>query len=85
MRCEPANTIIRKFGGLSALAEVVGKAPHTVMRWRMPREKGGTDGIIPHWHHDAIVEAAEAREIDLSDTGFVPVRSGRAVGAEETV
>lgn len=82
MRCEPANTIIHLFGGLSALAEVVGKAPHTVMRWRMPKEKGGTDGIIPHWHHDAIVDAAAERGLNLSETGFVPVRGIRAEQVE---
>ena len=74
MRYEPANTIIQKFGGLSALAEVVGKAPHTVMKWRMPKPQG-TGGVIPHWHHDAILAAAEAKGIELEPADFLPPRS----------
>jgi hypothetical protein len=81
MRCEPANSIIQRFGGLSALAEVVGKTTHTVMRWRMPRPQG-TGGIIPHWHHEAIVSAAETRGIDLSGTGFVPVVTSSTAPAD---
>lgn len=73
MRHEPANTIIQKFGGLSALAEIVGKAPHTVMKWRMPKPKG-TGGVIPHWHHDAILEAAKAKGIELEPSDFLPSR-----------
>lgn len=74
MRCEPANTIIHKFNGLKALAEAANVSVHSVMRWRTVREKGGTGGIIPHWHIDAILNAAKEREIELSDHDFLPVR-----------
>lgn len=74
MRYEPANTIIQKFGGLSALAEVVGKASHTVMKWRMPKPQG-TGGVIPHWHHEAILAAAVERGIELEPADFLPRRS----------
>jgi hypothetical protein len=73
MRCEPANSIIIKFNGLSALAEVTGVSVHTVMRWRTPREKGGTGGVVPHWHVPAILLAAKAKGIDLAPADFSPV------------
>jgi len=72
MRCEPANSIIQKFGGLSALAEVTGVKPHTVMRWRMPRDRGGTGGVIPHWHVEAVLAEARARKIKLGSSDFFP-------------
>ncbi|KAA0684552.1 hypothetical protein DTW90_36035 [Neorhizobium sp. P12A] len=73
MRCEPANTIIKKFKGLKPLAEVSGVKVHTVMRWRMPRDKGGTGGVVPHWHVQAILAAARERGIDVRASDFAPV------------
>lgn len=73
MRCEPANTIITKFNGLKPLAEVAGVTVHTVMRWRTPKEKGGTGGVVPYWHISAILQAAKAKGIDIRATDFTPV------------
>lgn len=73
MRCEPANTIIKKFNGLKALAEAADVSVHTVMRWRTPKEKGGTGGIVPHWHIGTILQAAKSRGIELSPVDFSPV------------
>lgn len=72
MRCEPANTIIKKFNGLKPLAEAADVTVHTVMRWRTPKEKGGTGGIVPHWHISAILQAAKARGIELKPSDFSP-------------
>lgn len=72
MRCEPADTIIKKFSGLNAVADIANVTPHTVMRWRRPKEDGGTGGIIPHWHMDKLLEAARERGIDLAPTEFLP-------------
>jgi hypothetical protein len=74
MRCEPANTIIQKFGGLSALAEVAGVSAHSVMRWRTPRERGGTGGVIPHWHVPKLLAEAEKRKIKVRAADFVHVK-----------
>ncbi|MFC0482491.1 hypothetical protein [Gellertiella hungarica] len=46
---------------------------HTVMRWRMPKEKGGTGGVVPHWHIPAILAAARERDIDVGPLDFAPV------------
>lgn len=78
MRCDPANSIIAKFGGLTALAEVADVTPHTVMRWRKPRESGGTGGVVPHWHIQAILDAAKQRGIELSPSDFLPVSGAAA-------
>lgn len=73
MRCEPANTIIAKFKGLKPLAEVAHVTAHTVMRWRMPKEKGGTGGVVPHWHIPAILDAAKDRGLDIRPSDFSPI------------
>ena len=70
MRCEPANSIIKKFNGLKPLAEATGVTVHSVMRWRTPREKGGTGGAVPHWHIQTILDAAKTRGIDVSPADF---------------
>lgn len=58
---EPAASIIKVFGGLSATAEAAGTTTTTVQRWRRPESKGGTGGYIPRWHHDKLI--AKAREM----------------------
>jgi len=72
MRCEPANQIIQKLNGLKAVAEIVGVTPHTVMRWRTPRARGGTGGVIPHWHMPKLLIAARDRGIALEPGDFFP-------------
>lgn len=72
MRCEPANTIITKFGGPTAVSRIANVSAHTVIRWRTPRERGGTGGVVPHWHVPALVSAAETLGIDVSANDFLP-------------
>jgi hypothetical protein len=73
----PAYDLILKFGGpdgtlnqgIDAVATITGVNKTRVYRWMYPREKGGTDGLIPNKH--AIKLIAHAREqrlaIDLED------------------
>jgi hypothetical protein len=70
MRCDPANSIITRMGGLSAVAEITGVTPHSVMRWRMPKADGGTGGLVPSKHAEAILSAARDRGVDLSPQDF---------------
>jgi hypothetical protein len=68
---EPAASIIRLLGGLSAVADALSTTTTTVQRWRRPREKGGTDGYIPRWWHGKIIATAEAKGIQLPPTAFI--------------
>ncbi|RUM95169.1 hypothetical protein EET67_24785 [Pseudaminobacter arsenicus] len=70
MSCEPAASIIRKFNGLKAVAEITGISSHSVMRWRYPRSKRGTGGVIPHRHADRLLAVAREKGIDLSPADF---------------
>lgn len=71
--CEPAGSLIAKFGSVKALAEITGISVHSVGRWRAPKEKGGTGGVVPHWHINSIVAAASAQGIKVSAADFFPV------------
>ncbi|SMC41345.1 hypothetical protein SAMN06297251_102100 [Fulvimarina manganoxydans] len=71
MRCEPANSLIQKFGGLSAVAKVVEATPNAVMRWRMPKAKGGTGGAIPHWHIPKLIAEARRSGINVEPGDFI--------------
>lgn len=77
MRCEPANSIIKKFSGLKAVADITDVTPHSVMRWRKPRSEGGTGGVIPHWHMQRLLEAAAEKQIELSPVDFLPKHDER--------
>lgn len=76
MKCEPATSIIRKFKGLKAVAEITGVSSHSVMRWRYPRSKRGTGGLIPHRHADKLLVFARENGVDLSPADFFSGDSG---------
>jgi hypothetical protein len=75
MSYEPASSIIGKLGGLTAVSKIAGVSITTVQRWRMPKSKGGTGGIVPHWHHERLLEEARSRGIALEPVEFI--RSAR--------
>jgi hypothetical protein len=74
---EPAASIIRKFGGDSALGAIIGLDRAAVWKWRQPRAapcRGG-DGVIPQRHIPALLDAARARDIALTAADFLPVKA----------
>lgn len=60
---EPATTVIRDLGGLGAVSRLLDTSVHTVKRWRMPIEKGGTNGGIPRKHVFPILVHCAAHDI----------------------
>jgi len=73
MRCDPADRIIRKFGGISVVARITGVTVHSVMRWRKLRERGGTGGLIPSRHNRALMEHAVANQLPITASDFLSV------------
>ena len=53
------------------VAEIVGRTPETVHKWRWPKSKGGTGGLIPSTPQKKLWEAAVRGEVDLSAEDFV--------------
>ncbi len=69
-----ANFIIQQFGGVKALACAIGKDPATIYRWRYPKHKGGTGGLIPSSALHKVNEAAILLNINLQPHPQVAAR-----------
>lgn len=77
----PAHHIIEKCGGLDRVAEMTGRHKSRVLRWTWPKERGGTDGLIPSQVQIALLDAARHRGIDLSpEDFFIPQGPGAVEG-----
>ncbi len=66
----PAERVIQKCGGHAVVAEMTGVHVTRVHRWTYPKEKGGSDGLIPSQHQQKILDEARARGIDLEPADF---------------
>lgn len=54
----PASLVIAKLGGIDATAALVERHRSVVNRWRLPKESGGTGGIVPATHQQTILNKA---------------------------
>lgn len=79
---EPANTIIAALGGPSAVASRIGIHRTRVSKWKAPKDKGGTGGLIPQRHVPDLVKMGRERGVKLSPADFLAYafagRSGAA-------
>lgn len=62
----PADKVITAFNGVRPLARALGRNPSSIVRWRRPKEKGGTGGGIPSGLQGAILKLAAERGLSLS-------------------
>lgn len=67
---EPAKTVIDICGGYDAVAKMTGRSEVRVRRWTYPRDRGGTDGLIPSEIQQVLMAVAHARGIDLRPEHF---------------
>lgn len=67
---EPATTIISICGGFQAVADMTGRTLTRVHRWTYPKEKGGTNGLIPSDAAQVLMAAARARGLPLEPEHF---------------
>ena len=78
MRCQaetaptPAEIVIARFGSAQRVAEALGVHVSRVHRWAYPRERGGSDGMIPSRHHRPLLDAAKAAGIKLKADDLIP-------------
>ncbi len=70
-KLEPAASIIDRFGGPDAVQEITGADRTRVYRWTQPREKGGTDGIIPLKPAQKLWAYAKANRLDVPSDLFL--------------
>ena len=68
--CEPAASVIAKFGGVRELARQLKLNPSTVSKWQTLHKKkgrvsGGCDGLIPARYHATLLAMARAQGVSL--------------------
>ncbi|MDK3016521.1 hypothetical protein [Pseudodonghicola flavimaris] len=69
---EPASSIISALGGPSAVAEAIGIHRTRVSMWQAPRERGGTNGLIPYRHVQKLLDLANEKGVELAPGDFIP-------------
>lgn len=62
----PAEKVIRIFGGLEPVAQIVGLTKLQIRRWVYPKSRGGHDGQVPYRHHKVLLVAARDRVLPLT-------------------
>ena len=73
----PAEYVIRKFGGVRKAAKAIGRDPGAVSKWRQPKEKRGSGGSIPSAAQRAILKAAAELGLDITADDLINGRTVR--------
>jgi len=72
----PAEYVIKALGGVRATARAIGRDPASVVAWKRPRAKKGTDGQIPDKCHHTILKIAQERGLDITPNDLILGRMG---------
>jgi hypothetical protein len=67
---DPASTIIKRFGGIAAVADMLKLNRTSVLRWTHPRERGGTGGLVPTKHQADLMAKARERGVAIKPADF---------------
>jgi hypothetical protein len=62
----PADKCIEAFGGVRALARALDRNPSSVVRWRRPKDEGGSSGAVPSGLQGRILALAQERGLTLT-------------------
>lgn len=65
-----ADHVIEKCGGFKQVSDWLGIDLSAVYRFTYPRERGGTDGVIPARHQTALLQKARENGVDLCPNDF---------------
>lgn len=65
-----ATNVILKCGGPQAVSAMAGVDVSNVHRWTYPKERGGTDGVVPAKHQQTLLKKAREAGIELSPDDF---------------
>ena len=62
--------MIRKCGGAQAVADWCGIDVSNVHRWTYPKDRGGSEGVIPARHQQIILEKARKAGVAVGPSDF---------------
>lgn len=65
-----ASRVIAKCGGVAEVARLTGRKKVSIHKWRHPKSKGGTGGLVPADMQKKLMEAALRGEVDLTTEDF---------------
>ena len=68
-----ADKVINLYGGVRPLARDLGRNPSSVVRWRRPKEQGGTGGTVPSAMQGKVLALAKARGLPLVAEDLIPL------------
>lgn len=69
---KPASSIIELMGGTRAVAEITGVHISQVNKWTWPKDRGGSDGVIPMKHAMTLVSHSRVEKLGLTPDHFFP-------------
>jgi hypothetical protein len=72
----PADRCIEAFGGVRALARALERNPSSVVRWRKPKDEGGSNGAVPSALQGRILAIAQARGLPLTADDLILRNAG---------
>ena len=70
-RCDPAASVIGKFGGVRALARELSIDASALSKWQTSTFRSGAGGIIPARYHVTLLALAEAKRIRLTPADLI--------------
>lgn len=62
----PADKCIEAFGGIRPLARALERNPSSIVRWRKPKDEGGSNGAVPSGLQGRILAMAQERGLSLT-------------------
>lgn len=62
----PAQYVIKIFGGVKATARAVGRTPGAIIFWKHPKSKGGRGGNVPTIAQRIILKIALRDGLDIT-------------------
>lgn len=78
----PADKCITAFGGVRALARALERNPSSVVRWRKPKDEGGSNGAVPSALQGRILAIAQARGLSLTAEDLILRTAGEWISDE---
>lgn len=66
MHLNPAQYVIKVFGGVRATARAIGRRPGAVINWKNPKKRGGCDGHVPSAAQRLILQIATDEGLDIT-------------------
>ena len=68
----PAEKAIQVAGGVKELAALLGVHETRVFRWPRSEKVGGTNGRIPHQHHEKLLRLAKRNNWNFQPVDLIP-------------